>query len=584
MENQQKLEGFIKKASFSLKGKYAIFANLFVFITGILAIVSAGFIFDYDISELLPFLVRLLISSLGFVAVLLVYSIVNLIISLICIKAGGGKIKALVGGFIGIRSERPLRRKFWLYDYLVSTIVTIVILAISAGFVWRDFMYVSGIIILTDRIGTFPMYVFVLKQDKKDYIELSNIGVTVYKKTHLKEHTVLKTEYLKKRFIELYGEGGEIRFFAAPGRVNLIGEHIDYCGGKVLPAGLSLKCIVAARLRADNVINLAATTIDDRVSLDINKLGEYKGLKWGNYQAGMAYVMQNAGYKIPAMDMLYDCDVPFGSGLSSSAAIEVATGVAIALISKKNNESLGSDELVKIAVLAQKAENEYAGVSCGIMDQFASAMAKKDNAILLDCATLDYSYVPLKLGDYRLVIANSNKRRSLAEGKYNERRGECEEGLAILKKKMPNIKNLSEVTPRDLQQYEELLPSVVRQRVTHVVGECARVAHTAEALQNGEILKFGELLNQSHYSLRDLYEVTGNELDTLTQLARTYPGCIGSRMTGAGFGGCMVSLVHKDAVAGFIENVGRVYKEKIGLTADFYDASIEDGAGEVSAG
>jgi len=394
----------------------------------------------------------------------------------------------------------------------------------------------------------------------------------------------LKTEYLKKRFVELYGEGGEIRFFAAPGRVNLIGEHIDYCGGKVLPAGLSLKCMVVARLRDDDIINLAATTIDDRVSLDINKLGEYKSLKWGNYQAGMAYVMQNAGYNIPAMDMLYDCDVPFGSGLSSSAAIEVATGVAVALMAKQNDRELKAEDLVRIAVLAQKAENEYAGVSCGIMDQFASAMAKKNNAILLDCATLEYSYIPLKLGDYRLVIANSNKRRSLAEGKYNERRGECEEGLAILNKKMSDIKNLSEVSPKDLQQHEALLPPVVRQRVTHVVGECARVAYSVNALKNGEILKFGELLNQSHYSLRDLYEVTGNELDTLTHLARTYPGCIGSRMTGAGFGGCTVSLVHKDAVAGFIENVGKVYKEKVGLTADFYDASIEDGAGEVSAG
>jgi len=404
----------------------------------------------------------------------------------------------------------------------------------------------------------------------------------------------LKTEHLKKKFEELYGAEGEIRFFAAPGRVNLIGEHIDYCGGKVLPAGLSLKCVVAARLRTDNTINLAATTIDDRVSLDINKLGEYKGLKWGNYQAGMAYVMQNAGYKIPATDMLYACDVPFGSGLSSSAAIEVAMGVAIALMAKNTPSPKGGTplsksgilspvELVRITVTAQEAENEYAGVSCGIMDQFASAMAKKDNAILLDCATLDYSYIPLKLGDYRLVIANSNKRRSLAEGKYNERRGECEEGLAVLKKKMPHIKNLSDVTPRDLQEHEALLPPVVRQRVTHVVGECARVAHSAEALQNGDMLSFGELLNQSHYSLRDLYEVTGSELDTLTHLARTYPGCKGSRMTGAGFGGCTVSLVHKDAVTGFIKNVGIAYKEKIGLTADFYDASIEDGAGEVSA-
>ncbi|MCL2369666.1 MAG: galactokinase [Firmicutes bacterium] len=392
---------------------------------------------------------------------------------------------------------------------------------------------------------------------------------------------------LKNKFEEIYGAGGEIRFFAAAGRVNLIGEHIDYCGGKVLPAGLNLKCVVAARLRSDKVVNLAATTIGDRVSLDIGKLGDYRELKWGNYQAGMAYMMQGAGYDVPAMDLLYDCDVPFGSGLSSSAAIEVATGVTIALMGRKggNKEKekreLTAEELVKIAVLAQKAENEYAGVSCGIMDQFASAMAKKDCAILLDCATLEYSYNPLKLGDYRLVIANSNKRRSLAEGKYNERRSECEEGLAVLKSKLPNIQNLSDVTPKDLQKYEGLLPPVVRQRVTHVVGECVRVADSVKALAKGKIAEFGELLNQSHYSLRDLYEVTGVELDTLTHLARTHKGCIGSRMTGAGFGGCTVSLVHKDSVADFVENVGKTYEQKVGLKADFYDTSIEDGAREL---
>jgi len=404
---------------------------------------------------------------------------------------------------------------------------------------------------------------------------------------------ILDIDNFKRKFEEIYGAGGEIRFFAAPGRVNLIGEHIDYNGGKVLPAGLSLRCLVAARLRTDNVINLAATTIDDRVSLDIDNLANYKDIKWGNYQAGMAFVMQGAGYDIPAVDLLYDCDVPFGSGLSSSAAIEVVTGVTLALMGRgKENDgrrpttgelrtALSAENLIEIAVLARKAENEYAGVNCGIMDQFASAMAKKDNAILLDCATLDYEYIPLILGDYRLVVVNSNKRRSLAEGKYNERCGECAEGLTILKEKMPHIDNLAAVTPADLQKYEALLPQVVRKRVNFVVGECARVAASVDALRAGKMKEFGELLNQSHYGLRDLYEVTGVELDTLTDLSRKYKGCLGSRMTGAGFGGCTVSLVHKDAVEGFVRDVGKAYKKAIGYAADFYDVQIGDGAGEV---
>ena len=390
-----------------------------------------------------------------------------------------------------------------------------------------------------------------------------------------------KISSLKAKFVEIYGDGGELRVFAAAGRVNLIGEHIDYCGGKVLPAGLSMRCIVVARLRSDNIIKLAATTIDDRVDLDTAKLDSYRDLSWGNYQAGVAYIMSKDGYKIPAMDLLYDCDVPFGSGLSSSAAIEVATAVTIAMMGKADRKPLSDKEMVKMAVISQKAENDYAGVSCGIMDQFASAMAKANMAILLDCATLNYSYIPLELGDYRLVIANSNKRRSLMEGKYNERRGECEEGLAALKAKLPKITNLADVSPKDLRAHEDVLSPVVRLRVTHVVGECARVLESVDLLKKGKVVEFGELLNQSHYSLRDLYEVTGKELDALTDLSRKHPGCIGSRMTGAGFGGCTVSLVHKDSVEDFVAKVGPAYEQIVGYKADFYDVDIADGATEI---
>lgn len=241
---------------------------------------------------------------------------------------------------------------------------------------------------------------------------------------------------LKKRFVGIYGgDESDLRVFSAAGRVNLIGEHIDYCGGKVFPAALNLRTTVVARKNGENVIRLAATTIDDRVTLDIGNLNAYRDLKWGDYQAGVAYVMQQAGYEIVGCDLLYDTTVPFGSGLSSSASIEVATGMTLATFS---GEAGGKGvDLVQLAVLGQKSENTYNGVNCGIMDQFASSLGKKDHAILLDCKTLDYEYVPLDLGCYSLVIANCNKPRSLQDSKYNERRAEVEKAFELLKTVLP---------------------------------------------------------------------------------------------------------------------------------------------------
>ena len=371
-------------------------------------------------------------------------------------------------------------------------------------------------------------------------------------------------------FKTLYGAEAEDLFTAA-GRINVIGEHVDYCGGKVFPAALNLRCNVYGRKNGENVIRVAASDFKEVVELKIDELDSYRSLKWGNYQAGVAYFLQEEGTPIVGCDLLYDCTVPFGSGLSSSAAIEVSTAVAL-------SEYAGvAYDKVKLALVSQKAENKYAGVNCGIMDQFASAMGKKDHAVLLDCTTLDYEYVPLQLGEYCLVVANCNKPHNLVESKYNVRRHEVELALKAIQTKRPEIQNLSELTPKDFAELKYLLSGVVSVRAEHVVMECQRVKDAVEALKAGDLAELGRLLNESHYSLRDLYEVTGKELDTLSSLARKEADCLGSRMIGAGFGGCTISIVKKSAVKGFVNRVGKAYHAAIGYHASFYETSIEDG-------
>ncbi len=374
---------------------------------------------------------------------------------------------------------------------------------------------------------------------------------------------------LDLKFTEMFGYAPEA-IYSAAGRVNLIGEHIDYCGGRVLPAALSLKCRVAVRRNGTNLLRIAATTIDARAEIDLARTGDNRQLPWGSYQAGVADEMLREGYKLVGCDILYDCTVPFGSGLSSSAAIEVATAYALA--------RMGDNPIDKVAlaVISQRAENNYCGVNCGIMDQFASANGKKDHAILINCATLEYEHIPLELGDYVLVLSNCNKPHNLRESKYNERRGEVEEALRILKSKLP-IVSLSEATPSDVEKYKELLGDTVYRRARHVTSECDRVARSVLALRNNDLLEFGRLMNLSHDSLKYDYEVTGRELDTLVDAARMQEGCIGSRMTGAGFGGCTVSLVKRDRVDDFIANVGKHYSSEIGYDASFYVAEIADG-------
>ena len=356
----------------------------------------------------------------------------------------------------------------------------------------------------------------------------------------------------------------------AAGRVNIIGEHVDYCGGKVFPAALSLKNTVYVKANGTDKINLSWTTTDFKVSLDINQLEKYADLKYGNYQAGCALIWKNAGHKLLGCDMLQDCKVPFGSGLSSSAAIEVSTLAALATIA---DEKIDKKE---IALLAQKAEREYAKVNCGIMDQYASANGLKDHAILLDCKKIEHEYVPFKLGENTLVISNCNKPHNLVESKYNERRAETEDALEKLQTVL-KVDCLAEITPEKFEEYKGLLCGKVKDRAKHVIYECDRVHKAVTAMRNGDIEELGRLLNASHESLKTLYEVTGKELDALADAAQNFDGCLGSRMTGAGFGGCTISIVKKDKVEEFKKKVGESYRKAIGYDCAFYDAEISDG-------
>ncbi len=388
---------------------------------------------------------------------------------------------------------------------------------------------------------------------------------------------------LKDEFINRFGEGNApIRFFTSPGRVNLIGEHTDYNGGYVLPAAITLATTVAVRQRNDNLIRLAATDLDVLVEADINKIEEYKQIEWGNYQLGVVSELQKAGYDITGLDMLYHDTVPHGSGLSSSAAIEVATALCFASYSNEKNGVLEPIDMKQMAIIGQKAENNYVGVACGIMDQFASAMGKRDHAVFLDCSNLSYRMIPISLKDESIIISNTNKKRSLIVSKYNERRAECEKGLAALKTVIKDIDFLADVCVEDFEKHKHVIgDETIIKRVEHVVYECDRVKRSAEALSGGDILLFGKLMNLSHTSLRDLYEVTGDELDTLADAAWGVEGCIGSRMTGAGFGGCTVSIVKNSCIDEFKEKVSRYYEEKMGYAPSFYVTKAGDGGREI---
>lgn len=390
---------------------------------------------------------------------------------------------------------------------------------------------------------------------------------------------------LAKKFEAIYGSSTEeLRFFAAPGRVNLIGEHIDYCGGLVFPAALTLGNTVAIRPNGTNTLRFAATDLPGIYEADLTDIDSAKSLKWGNYQAGVAKELMLLGCKLVGADLLYDSTLPYGSGLSSSAAIELSTGVALYALSTNKDEVVLDN--VQLSLAGQRAESQFCGVNCGIMDQYASGMGKKDHAILLDCGKVAHQYVPLKLGNYRLVLANTCKKHSLGASKYNERRAEVEKGLQMLHAADPANKkeHLCDYTEADFNRLAACFDGepIIKNRVQHVIFENARVKKAAAVLAEGDLMAFGRILKEANDSIRDLYEVTGDELDAMIEAAAQAPGCIGSRMTGAGFGGCTVNIVEEKQIDAFIETVEAAYTKKTGLTPQFYVCSIGDGAREIT--
>ena len=381
-------------------------------------------------------------------------------------------------------------------------------------------------------------------------------------------------EKLLQKFKDLFGTEGEIKTYFAPGRVNLIGEHTDYNGGHVFPCALTIGTYAVARKNNDKTLRFYSMNFEN-IGTKISSIEELKYDKsedWINYPKAVIWAMKEKGYNIDSgMDVVYYGNIPYGSGLSSSASIEVLTGFIL-----KDLFNLDVN-MTEIALIGQLAENKYVGVNCGIMDQFAIANGSKDCAIFLDTSNLKYEYAPVKLPNAKIIIMNTNKKRGLGDSKYNERRTECEEALKELQTKL-DINSLGELTEEEFEANKDLIKSDIRQkRAKHAVYENQRTLKAVKALENNDIELLGKLMIASHDSLRDDYEVTGTELDTLVAESLEQDGVIGARMTGAGFGGCAVSIVENDKVDSFIENVGKEYKNKIGYEADFYVVEVGDG-------
>jgi len=381
-------------------------------------------------------------------------------------------------------------------------------------------------------------------------------------------------ETLLKAFGEVYGDTEGAKVFFAPGRVNLIGEHTDYNGGHVFPCALTIGTYGVARVRKDKKLRFYSMNFGHLgvIESGLDDLKPAKEAGWTNYPKGVMWAFKEKGYQIPfGLDILLNGNIPNGSGLSSSASVEVLTGYVL-------KEFFGFEVSNQdLALIGQFSENNFNGVNCGIMDQFAIAMGKKDHAIFLDTADLSYTYAPVKLEGMKLVIASSNKKRGLGDSKYNERRDECEMALAELQK-VVDINGLGDLTQEQFEANKSAIKDIVRaKRAKHAVYENQRTIKAVKALEENDIAQFGQLMNESHISLRDDYEVTGAELDTLVEEAWKIDGVVGSRMTGAGFGGCTVSLVKDEAIDTFISKVGEAYRRKIGYKADFYVVEVGDG-------
>ena len=385
---------------------------------------------------------------------------------------------------------------------------------------------------------------------------------------------------MKERFIqkfqELYGKGSGIRAYFAPGRVNLIGEHTDYNGGHVFPCALTLGTYGIVRDREDRKLRFYSMNFESLgiIETSLDDLVPDEAANWTNYPKGVMWAFEKRGYKLAhGMDILIYGNIPSGSGLSSSASLEVLTGLML-----KDTFGFENLTMVEVALIGQDAENNFNGCNCGIMDQFASAMGKKDHAIFLDTNTLNYEYAPVILKDAKIVITNSKVKHSLVDSAYNDRRKECETALKELQEKLP-IQSLGELTQEEFELHKGAIKDPVRQRrAKHAVYENQRTIRAVEALRENDVELFGRLMNESHQSLKEDYQVSCREIDILVDMAQAMPGVLGSRITGGGFGGCTVSIVRNDAVDGFISQIGKTYQEKVGHEAEFYVVDIGDGA------
>ncbi|KRM17213.1 galactokinase [Companilactobacillus nantensis DSM 16982] len=375
----------------------------------------------------------------------------------------------------------------------------------------------------------------------------------------------------------IFNETAEKLFFS-PGRINLIGEHTDYNGGNVFPCAISLGTYAAFGNRDDRTIKMYSANLPDSgiVSVSLDSLEYDKARDWANYLTGMIYLITKAGYKLDhGFNIYVNGNLPDGAGLSSSASIELLMGNILNDVFKLGINQL---DLVK---MGQQNENNYIGVNSGIMDEFAVGMGKKDQAILLDTNTMEYHYAPVELGNNVIVIMNTNKHRALADSKYNERRSQCEQALALLQTKL-NIKSLGDLSIDDFDRNSYLInDDILIRRARHAVFENQRTLKAIKYLKENNLVEFGKLVNASHISLHYDYEVTGVELDTLVEAAWQQPGVLGARMVGAGFGGCAIAFVDKDQIDAFQTNVGKIYQNKIGYAADFYIAEIADGPSEI---
>lgn len=380
----------------------------------------------------------------------------------------------------------------------------------------------------------------------------------------------------RSKFEQMLGRSaGDAVAYHAPGRVNLIGEHTDYNGGYVLPAAIEYGTVALVAKRDDGVVRVVSTSRELRVEVRVDGIKPDKANDWANYPLGVVHMLRERGAEIGGADLLFDGNIP-GGGLSSSASLELATAVAILGIW---DEEMDRVELVK---LCQKVENEFVGINSGIMDQYTVGMGKEGHALLIDCGVIKHKYVPLRIPGHKIVISNTNKPRELVDSKYNERQAQCQAGLKMLKAVLPDIEYLAHVS---VEQFEEHASSItdptVRKRVKHVVYENARVLDAVKALENSDLSELGRLMIESHNSLRDLYEVTGKELDSLVDEALKVDGVVGSRMTGGGFGGCTVSLVREDCIEEFTRRVSEGYTKTTGLVPEFYITEAAGGAGKV---